>query len=140
MSREHEEKQLEMEAQHSANTEKLQRDWAQRWAERERQFADEQKLKGEQRRKELDDMRTEYKRLLAESATRMEEETKERDRRDIALLQEKLDQLNETRQIMDRDRQQYEQTAAEKYEIALKRAKEQIKPLGKKPRLCVVVK
>lgn len=127
LTREHESKRLALEAENSAKSDKLQQEWAQRWAERESKYTEEEARKNEQRRKEIEDMRLEYKRLLSESSQRMEQEMKERDRRDIALLQEKLNELNEARKTLDRDRQVFEQETAEKYERALQRAQDQDK-------------
>ena len=118
-------KNNETSKQHSDDLDKIQREWAARWSDRERDFLETEAKRNQSRQDELDAAKTNYKNQKIEMEKRHHVELKERDRRDMALLQEKLNELGKAREALDRDRLQYEKDSAEKYSRALESAKEQ---------------
>jgi hypothetical protein len=110
---------------HSLDLDKIQSEWSKRWSNREREFLDQEAKREAQRQQELEAARNDHKRKEAEMARRHAEDLKERDRRDMAMLQQKLDELGRAREELDRDRAAYEKESAEKYAKALGQAKEQ---------------
>ena len=64
-----------------------------------------QQAKGEiQRQHELEAAESEHKRKISEMIRRHADELKERDRKDMTMLQQKLDELGRAREELDRDR------------------------------------
>ena len=109
---------------HSLDLDKIESNWSKKWSEREREFLDQQ-AKGEmQRQQELVTAENEHKRKISEMIRRHAEELKNRDRKDMAMLQQKLDELGKAREELDRDRLAYEKESADKYTRALDQAKE----------------
>jgi hypothetical protein len=115
----------EVSRQHSDDLDKIQGEWSKRWSDRERDYLEAEAKRQTQREQELTNAKADFKAKSAEIEKRHHEELKERDRRDMALLQEKLDELGRAREELDRDRLQYEKESAEKYSRALEQAKEQ---------------
>ena len=116
---------LEASKQHSDDLDRVQRDWAKRWSDRERECLEKESQRDATRQEELDTAKADFKSQQAEAERRHHQELRERDRRDMALLQEKLDELSRAREELERDRITYEKESAEKYSKSLDQAKEQ---------------
>ena len=145
---------------HSKDLDQIQREWAKRWSDRERDYLEAEQQSSSERQRELDDAKEQYQKQQAESEKRHLLALKERgrikngscflfvwfvfletnfkthsdnfvifetllDRRDMSLLQEKLEELGRAREELDNDRLAHEKESAMKYSKALEQAKEQ---------------
>lgn len=88
---------LEASKQHSDDLDRVQRDWAKRWSDREREFLSTESKRSATRQEELDAAKASFKVQQEKTERRHHQELRERDRRDMALLQEKLDELSRAR-------------------------------------------
>ena len=110
---------------HSQDLDAIQRDWASKWSEREREYLEGELSWKRQSEEELEKLKMDYQQQKNNQDKQHRLALKERDRRDLSLLQEKLDELSRAREELDTDRLAQEKDSAMKYSKALDAAKEQ---------------